>query len=223
MRVRRSRSLGPALRLLALLVVLAGQGRAVDEVLPDQPVPVLPGQAGVVNAEIIRRILVQPRDDAGAGGQTAAEVREPPPFKPPFAAAKSGAWWVRWDDYRTLIVVEESASMLRPAWIVTLVAVNGQGGAQGQVAVAYRAQAYRDKEGTLHVDAHHAVMTGTMAARWSPDSFALGTDKQVATHDDDPTHDSNAGVVEKEIPGGEHAEEYRTLLRGAQSIIEDNL
>ncbi len=202
-----------ALLLAAVLLVLVGRGVAVDEVLPDLPPPV-------------PRVLVEPPVDIeqrAPAGQEAPPGHEALPFKPPFAAAKAGAWWVRWDDYRTLIVVEESSGLLRPAWIVTLVAVNGQGGAQGQVAVAYRAQAYRDKEGTLHVDAHHAVMTGTMAARWSPDSFALGIDKQVATHDDDPTHDSNAGVVEKEIPGGEHAEEYRTLLRGAQSIIEDNL
>ncbi|MBA3938303.1 MAG: hypothetical protein H0X38_12635 [Planctomycetes bacterium] len=201
-----------SLLFAAALLALAARGVAVDEVLPDfPPVP---------------RVLIEPPVDIEQRAplsQDGTGARELPPLKPPFAAAKAGAWWVRWDDYRTLIVVEESAGLLRPAWVVTLVAVNGQGGAQGQVAVAYRAQAYRDKDGTLHVDAHHAVMTGTMAPRWSPDSFALGADKQVATHDDDPSHDSNAGVVEKEIPGGEHAEEYRTLLRGAQSIIEDNL
>jgi hypothetical protein len=84
------------------------------------------------------------------------------------------------------------------------------------------AQAYYDKDGILHIDARRARLSGIMASNWSPDSFAISPTKEVSSRDDDPTHPSNSGEVEKEVPA-EQRDEYRRLMFTAQTLVEGNI
>jgi hypothetical protein len=124
-----------------------------------------------------------------------------------------GAWWIRWDDYRTVIVVDAGGGQLRPAWVATYDV------ASGALVVAYRAQARIDPDGTLRVDGRQAVITGPQAWQWSPDSFLIGTDRQVTTFDDNPAHPGQHGEVERMIDGRKDAEQYRTLLRTVIALV----
>jgi len=159
------------------------------------------------------------------------EVSEPPEIAPPHAPAKPGALILRWDRYRTLVVIDTSAGMLKPCWIVTLSTMPEQIPtprgpvtlARGQVVVAYRGQAYRDKDGVLHIDARRARLGGTLASNWSPDSFAVTPAKEVSSHDDDPTHPGNSGEVEKEVSAETQREEYRRLMFTAMTLVEGNI
>ena len=159
------------------------------------------------------------------------EVVEPPEIAPPHAPAKPGAIILRWDRYRTLVVIDTSAGLLKPCWIVTLTTMPEQIPtlrgpitlARGQVVVAYRGQAYHDKEGILHIDARRARLRGTTGIAWSPDSFAITPAKEVSSRDDDPTHPSNSGEVEKEVSADTQREEYRRLMFTAQSLVEGTL
>ncbi len=151
--------------------------------------------------------------------------REPPP--PPHTPAKPGALILRWDRYRTLIVIDDSAGLVKGCWIVTLATMPEQIPtargpimvARGQVVVAYRGQAYYDKNGILQIDAHRATLSGALGVLWSPDSFSISPDKQVEARDDDPDHDSNSGEVEKEISPETHPADYKKLRWAAQSIV----
>ena len=149
----------------------------------------------------------------------------------PHSTAKPGAYIIKWDKYRTLVVVDTSAGLLRPAWIVTFATAPDEIEtlkgkitiAKDQVVVAYSGQAYHDHEGVLHIDAHRAMIIGVLSdGGWSPDSFDIGTDMMVTTHDDETTHAGNNGEIEKAIMPGEQSEEYQRLLLMAQSIIEGN-
>ncbi len=159
------------------------------------------------------------------------EVVDPPEIAPPHAPAKPGAIILRWDRYRTLVVIDTSAGLLKPCWIVTLTTMPEQIPtlrgpitlARGQVVVAYRGQAYLDKEGVLHIDARRARLRSTTGLSWSPDSFAITPAKEVSSRDDDPTHPSNSGEVEKEVSAETQREEYRRLMFTAQSLVEGTL
>ncbi len=150
---------------------------------------------------------------------------------PPHAPAKPGAFIIRWDRYRTLIVIDDSAGLVKSCWVVTLTTMPEQIPtprgpvmlARGQVVVAYRAQAYYDKTGTLQIDSSRAKLTGSMWDNWSPDSFSIGPDKRVLSRDDDPSHPSNEGEIEKEVPADQQAAEYRKLSFAAQAIICGNI
>ena len=159
------------------------------------------------------------------------DVAEPPEIAPPHAPAKPGAIILRWDRYRTLVVIDTSAGLLKPCWIVTLTTMPKQIPtlrgpitlARGQVVVAYRGQAYHDKAGILHIDARRARLRGTTGIAWSPDSFAITPAKEVSSRDDDPRHPSNSGEVEKEVSADTQREEYRRLMFTAQSLVEGTL
>jgi hypothetical protein len=148
----------------------------------------------------------------------------------PHLPAKPSAYLIKWDKYRTLVVVDTSAGLLRPAWIVTFATapeeVETLKGkvtiAKDQVVVAYRGQAYHGRDGVLHIDCHRALIMGALEGGWSPDSFDIGSDLMVSTHDDDPSHAGNNGEVEKVLLPSQQGEEYRRLLLMAQSIIEGN-
>lgn len=158
-------------------------------------------------------------------------VVEPPPIAAPHSPAKPAALILRWDRYRTLVVIDTSAGLLKPCWIVTLSTMPEQIPtargpvtlARGQVVVAYRGQAYHDKDGILHIDARRARLSGIMADNWSPDSFAITPAREVSSRDDDPSHPSNAGEVEKEVSAETQREEYRRLMFTAQTLVEGNL
>ena len=150
----------------------------------------------------------------------------------PFAPAKPAAWIVRWDRYRTLIVIDASAGRVKSAWVATMAMAaeriptpdGGQVMVQkNQVIVAYRATSYRDKDGVLHVDSRHAFKSGPMAENWSPDSFSIGPDRMVSAQDDSPSHPPNAGEVEREVDAAAEPAEYRRLLFTAQGLVQGNL
>lgn len=169
--------------------------------------------------------------NAGEDIEEVGDVVEPPEIAQPHAPAKPGALILRWDRYRTLVAIDTSAGLLKPCWVVTLTTMPEQIPtlrgpvtlARGQVVVAYRAQAYYDKDGILHIDARRARLGGIMAGNWSPDSFAITPAKEVSSRDDDPTHPSNSGEVEKEVPAETQRDEYRRLMFTAQSLVEGNL
>jgi hypothetical protein len=149
----------------------------------------------------------------------------------PHTPAKPSAYLIKWDKYRTLVVVDTSAGLLRPAWIVTFATapeeIETRKGkvtiAKDQVVVAYRGQAFHGRDGILHIDCHRALIMGALDdGGWSPDSFDIGSDLTVSTHDDDPSHAGNNGEVEKVLLPSQQGEEYRRLLLMAQSIIEGN-
>ncbi len=168
--------------------------------------------------------LVAPESASDASG--GHELGPPVPHTP----AKPSAYLIKWDKYRTLVVVDTSAGLLRPAWIVTFATapeeVETSKGkvtiAKDQVVVAYRGQAFHGRDGVLHIDCHRALIMGALEGGWSPDSFDIGSDLMVSTHDDDPSHAGNNGEVEKVLLPSQQGEEYRRLLLMAQSIIEGN-
>lgn len=141
--------------------------------------------------------------------QEAAREEWLPGRAAPAAAADAG--WLRfaWDEYETLIVVGDGAGVIRPAWVVTW-----QG---GQWQVAYRATAFRDAAGHLHIDARQARCLGPLADRWSPDSFAL-IDDHVQTLDDiGNAHRAPAPLWQ---PAANDPVRWRDLLRLARSLAE---
>lgn len=121
--------------------------------------------------------------------------------------------WIRWDDYRTVIVIEQAGGRELPAWVATY------DGVTSVLAVAYRAVARRDVDGTLRIDARAAVIAGPQARQWSPDSFIIGADRLVSTHDDEPSHPGNHGEVEKLIDAKRDPAEYLRILRSTQAEI----
>ncbi len=124
-----------------------------------------------------------------------------------------GAWWIRWEDYRTVVVLDVGGGQIRPAWVATYDV------ASGALVVAYRAQACLDPDGTLRIDARQAVISGPQAWQWSPDSFLIGGDRQVITFDDNPGHANNHGEVERMIDGRKDTEKYRTILRMVIALV----
>lgn len=220
----------------ALLLVAGPPLAAEDRVPPPVVVPppvevpapgeevVLPNPFAVIPEALILGNGFAEAEDVG-------EVVEPPPIAAPHAPAKPAAIILRWDRYRTLVVIDTSAGLLKPCWVVTLSTMPEQIPtprgpitlARGQVVVAYRAQAYHDKDGVLHIDARRARLGGIMAGNWSPDSFAVTPAKEVSSRDDDPTHPSNSGEVEKEVSAETQREEYRRLMFTAQALVEGNI
>lgn len=197
---------------------------------PPLPAPPLPAPGVVPDPLldlVIPEVLLLNEDDPMA----VDDVVEPPEIAPAHSPAKPGALILRWDRYRSLIVIDHSAGLLKPCWIVTLATMpenvpTPRGVvtiARGQVVVAYRGQAYYDKDQVLHIDARRARLSGIMAGDWSPDSFAITPAKEVSSRDDNPTHPSNAGEVEKEVSAETQREEYRRLMFTAMAIVEGNI
>lgn len=226
------RILRPAWALLLVLVaspLSAGDAPPVVvpppvEVQPPADDPILPNPFAVVPEALILGEGLEDLDEVG-------DLVEPPPIAAPHAPAKPAAMILRWDRYRTLVVIDTSAGLVKPCWVVTLSTMPEQIPtprgpitlARGQVVVSYRAQAYHDKDGILHIDARHARLGGIMAGNWSPDSFAVSPTKEVTTRDDDPTHPSNSGEIEKEVSPETQREEYRRLMFTAQALVEGNI
>lgn len=211
-----------------------------EDLIP--PPPVVPGQAlppvvvppPVDDPDQLDQVMIPEALILGNGVmelEDVGEVVEPPAIAPPHSPAKPSAMILRWDRYRTLVVIDTSAGLLKPCWIVTLSTMPEQIPtargpitlARGQVVVAYRGQAYYDKDGILHIDARRARLGGIMANNWSPDSFAITPMKEVSSRDDDPTHPSNSGEVEKEVSAETQREEYRRLMFTALTLVEGNI
>ena len=212
---------GSALLIMTTVGVVVGED-ALPVPVPVIPVPI-PFNVPGVN---FQNGLILDEGDLGLDG----EGVEPPEMAIPYAPAQPSAIILRWDNYRTLIVIDASAGLIKSCWIVTLAVAPEQipavaGGAvvaRNQVVVSYRGQAYFDKDKILHIDGRRARLGGALAQGWSPDSFAITPDKKVSATDD-AGHPGNSGEVEKVVPADTQAAEYRKLMFTAQTIIEGNI
>jgi len=150
---------------------------------------------------------------AAAADAPAADVI--PGRDQPASAATPTAYRFRWDEYVSLVVVSDAVAggqaLRRLAWVVTY----DQAGA---VVVGYRATAFRDRAGNLHIDARKAIITGPQNENWSPDSFAILADGQVLSIDD--RNSANGGSLMETIEATV-GEAYRMLLRIAMATVHE--
>lgn len=159
----------------------------------------------------------------------------------PAAPAKPVAIEFSWEHYRSLVVVGEGVGQIRPAWVATYEAptptipglnlLNPILGIFGYhvdvappneaLAVAYRAQAYLDATGRLHLDARQAVISGPQADQWSPDSFIFTLPDKVETVDDNQS--ANAGVIDRVIDPLKDPAAYGSALGKVQVVVGDGI
>ncbi|MBA3707293.1 MAG: hypothetical protein H0W83_00565 [Planctomycetes bacterium] len=128
----------------------------------------------------------------------------------PASPAREAAYVFVWEDYHSVVVVQPGSGLIRPALVITY---QGSG---DNVAVAYRAMAFRDVRGVLHIDARNALLSGPQSRNWSPDSFLFLSPSVVSTLDDQ--NRAQSGVLTGVIPSGQ--DEYRSLLMTAEAIVE---
>jgi hypothetical protein len=160
-----------------------------------------------------------------------SNAAERAPLPSPYASVDAGAYIISWENYRTLIAIENTSGLIKGCWMVTLATkaeeVPTRRGlipiARGQVVVAYRGSIYADKNGTIHANAQQALLTGALWDNWSPDSFSIAPDQSVHAQDDDPRHPTNTGIIEKYVSARNNPAEYRKLLYVAQSLINGTL
>lgn len=188
-------------------------------------VPIL----GAVEGPLIEPPLVAPHP-----------TRDPHPGdEVPAAPAKPVAVEFTWEDYRSLVVVGDGVGQIRPAWVVTyekpllpdaggtiLGPVFGLFGYHDEkpvekLVVAYRAQAWLDAQGRMHIDAKSAVISGPQADDWSPDSFVFTFPDRVETVDDQDR--SNRGTIDRLIDPVKDAAAYQLLMTKAQVSVGDGI
>jgi hypothetical protein len=112
-----------------------------------------------------------------------------PGAEAPMAPAEPCVLRFEWDRYRTVIVVGEGAGIVRPAWISTW------DRATGAWQVAYRANAFRDARGRLHIDGRRSRDVGPESEGWSPDSFAFGDTRMWTIDDRGSDHSAPMGEL----------------------------
>ena len=158
----------------------------------------------------------------------------------PAAPAKPMAIEFAWETYRSVVVIGEGVGQMRPAWVVTyeapvvlpgmsmltpvlgLFGYHSDGAAETEkLVVAYRAQAYLDATGRVHLDARQAVISGPQADQWSPDSFIFTLPNKVETVDDN--NSSNAGHIERIVEPAKDAALYQSLLTKAQVTVGEGI
>jgi hypothetical protein len=128
----------------------------------------------------------------------------------PASPAREAAYVFVWEDYHSVVVVGPGVGLVRPALVITY---QGMG---DDVAVAYRAMAFRDTRGVLHVDARNALLIGPQSRHWSPDSFLFVSPSLVSTLDDQ--NRAQSGVLTDVVEPTDS--QYRTLLLAAEAIVE---
>ena len=222
----KKRFIGSAFIVMATVATAVAEDLLPVPVFP-LPVPILVNEALVNEAEFdFQNGVIIDDGEMSLDGK----IGQLPDIPPPHAPAQPSAIIVRWDNYRTLIVIDGSAGLMKSCWIVTLAVTPEQFPAiagnpvvaRNQVVVSYRGQAYLDKDKMLHIDARRARIGGALAQGWSPDSFSISPDKKVITTDD-RGNQGNSGEVEKIVPADTQAGEYRKLMFTAQSIVEGNI
>jgi len=152
---------------------------------------------------------------ACAAEEMAAIDRGPEPkpgLEAPAAPAEPCMVRFEWDTYVSLVVVGEGVGLVKPAWVVTW--------ENGQLQVGYRANAYRDARGRLHIDAHKSRDVGPNQEAWSPDSFAFG-DKMLWTVDDRGS--GHAAEFKGLVPAAKDRAAWKAELQKAQALIEGGL
>lgn len=149
---------------------------------------------------------------AAAADEGEALDRPPPPRPGQEApAAEAAPCLVRfdWDTYRTVVVVGEGVGLVKPAWVVTW--------EDGKLQVGYRASAFRDARGRLHIDARKSRDVGPNSEAWSPDSFAFGHRTLWTVDDRGSAHSSEFPGV---VPAAQAKADYQAELQKAQALIE---
>ncbi len=170
----------------------------------------------------------------GLGALLAAEVS--PGSVEPAAPAEPQAVIFLWDHYRSVAVVGEGVGLRRPAWIGTwdltpvtspvpppIQVLAGLFGythpiTEPPLAVAYRALAWRDDQGRLHLVAKGSALAGPQADAWSPDSFVV--DGPVVFSEDDQQATQQGRVVETVFPP---SAAYQTHLLMIQVLCGDGI
>ena len=121
---------------------------------------------------------------------------EEPGRAAPVAPAKPVAIEFSWDGYRTVVVVGEGVGLMRPAWVATyetpyltgtaanlVLPVLALWGYSQPLAVAYRAQAFLDAQGRLHIDPRKAEIgenRRTAISQRVPDVIRLTIDRVIS-------------------------------------------
>jgi len=142
------------------------------------------------------------------------DAGEPPKpgHEAPAAPAESCVVRFPWDEYRSLVVVGTGVGMLKPAWVATYEQESGK------FIVGYRATAFRDARGRLHIDARRSRDVGPNASNWIPDSFAFGSKTLWTLDDQGSGHASAMGTLvtaEKDPAGWQAAQlEIQALVEG---------
>jgi hypothetical protein len=157
----------------------------------------------------------------------------------PAAQAKPMAIEFTWDDYTSVVVIGDGIGQFRPAWVATyeqpvltgsmfgifqpVVGLFGYGETTSAppLAVAYRAQAWLDAQGRLHIDAKSAVIAGPQADQWSPDSFIFTFPERVETVDDNASE--NHGKIDRVVDAVSQAAAYQELLTRVQVLVGDGI
>jgi hypothetical protein len=147
----------------------------------------------VEDADIERLLRLQLQRQAVEQAEAPQAGARPNPGRAvPSLASGSFACEVEWDDYMTLIVVEEGVSTRRLAWVAT------RHREAKELAVAYAGTAFVDERGDIHIDCRNAFLTGPMADQWSPDSFAIEPGGRVRIIDD--AERGNPGRLVDRVP-----------------------
>ena len=159
---------------------------------------------------------------------------EEPGRAAPVAPAKPVAIEFSWDGYRTVVVVGEGVGLMRPAWVATyetpyltgtaanlVLPVLALWGYSQPLAVAYRAQAFLDAQGRLHIDARKAVMSGPQADAWYPDNFRFTLPQLVETMDDQES--GNRGSIDCVIEPLTEPALFDTLQTRVQVLVGDGI
>ncbi len=102
--------------------------------------------------------------------------------------------------------------MVKPAWVTTF--------EKGVFIVGYRASAFRDARGRLHIDARKARDVGPSAGNWIPDSFAFGHKLLWTLDDQGSGHSAEMGEV---VQAAAEPAGWQTELLRAQALIEGGL
>ena len=152
--------------------------------------------------------------DLAAGDGEALDRGAPPVpgHDPPVAPAAACVLRFDWDTYRTVIVVGVGVGMVKPAWVTTF--------EKGLFIVGYRATAFRDVRGRLHIDARRARDVGPNAENWVPDSFAFGHKLLWTLDDQGNGHSSDMGTV---VQAAAEPAVWLAELQRVQALIEGGL
>jgi hypothetical protein len=143
------------------------------------------------------------------------------PASPAVPAAFIISWGNR-DHCHSLVVVGRQLGLERPAYVITFMDDTGR------MAVTYRACAFRDARGVLHIDARKAVVDGPKARdpqgdeNWSPDSMAIFATGTVCTKDD-RSPEGESGIVTCSVCADTATEKYQRLWQLAQIMVDGSL
>ncbi len=155
----------------------------------------------------------------------------------PVAPAKQLAIEFSWDGYHTLVVVGDGVGLMRPAWVATYeapvvlsgdtanlaVPLAGLFGYHRPLAVAYRAQAFLDAQGRLHIDARKAVISGPQAGQWFADSFRFVLTNPATVETIDDQDSSNQGTVDCVIDPAVDPALFDILQTRVQVLVGDGI